>query len=315
MITVQHPLVFAVGILGNILSFLVTLAPVPTFYRVYKKKSTESFQSVPYVVALLSAMLWLYYALLSMDVLLLSINAIACVVESVYLAIYLVYAPRDAMVSTMKLLCIMNMGLFGAMVAILQFFVDGQRRVSIAGGVGAAFALAVFVAPLAIIRQVIRTKSVEFMPFWLSFFLTISAVAWFFYGLLLKDFFVAMPNVLGLLFGLAQMALYFMYRNPKKNGAVSEIQVAAQAAADAEKEHHQQQVPHQPQAHVAVTLDNTDGEAAASTDGADDNKDDAVVVDIMPPPLPAERAPPLPSLPLPPPAAVFIPQPRTVEVV
>ena len=64
----------------------------------YKKKSTESFQSVPYVVALLSAMLWLYYALLSMDVLLLSINAIACVVESVYLAIYLVYAPKDAMV-------------------------------------------------------------------------------------------------------------------------------------------------------------------------------------------------------------------------
>ncbi|CAL4914374.1 unnamed protein product [Urochloa decumbens] len=310
MITVQHPLVFAVGILGNILSFLVTLAPVPTFYRVYKKKSTESFQSVPYVVALLSAMLWLYYALLSMDVLLLSINAIACVVESVYLAIYLVYAPRDAMVSTMKLLCIMNMGLFGAMVAILQFFVDGQRRVSIAGGVGAAFALAVFVAPLAIIRQVIRTKSVEFMPFWLSFFLTISAVAWFFYGLLLKDFFVAMPNVLGLLFGLAQMALYFMYRNPKKNGAVSEIQVVA----DAEKEHHQQQVPQPHQAHVAVTLDNnTDGEEAASTDGAD--KDDAVVVDIMPPPLPAERAPPLPSLPLPPPAAVIIPQPRTVEVV
>ncbi|KAG2551949.1 bidirectional sugar transporter SWEET12-like [Panicum virgatum] len=296
MITVGHPLVFAVGILGNILSFLVTLAPVPTFYRVYKKKSTESFQSVPYVVALLSAMLWLYYALLSMDVLLLSINAIACVVESVYLAIYLVYAPKDAMVFTMKLLSIMNMGLFGAMVAFLQFYVEGQRRVSIAGGIGAAFALAVFVAPLAIIRQVIRTKSVEFMPFWLSFFLTISAVAWFFYGLLLKDLFVAMPNVLGLLFGLAQMGLYFVYRNPKKNGAVSEMQVGAQqAAADAEKEQ---------QAHAAAPLD-ADGEVRMSADdGA--NKDDHVVVDITPPP---------PPLPLAPPQAVIIPQPRTVEAV
>lgn len=70
----------------------------PTFYRVYKKKSTESFQSVPYVVALLSAMLWLYYALLTMDALLLSINAIGCVIESIYLAIYLVYAPKQAMV-------------------------------------------------------------------------------------------------------------------------------------------------------------------------------------------------------------------------
>jgi len=51
----------------------------------------------------------------------------------------------------MKLLSIMNMGLFGAMVAFLQFYVEGQRRVSIAGGIGAAFALAVFFAPLAII--------------------------------------------------------------------------------------------------------------------------------------------------------------------
>ncbi|KAK9120159.1 hypothetical protein Scep_018252 [Stephania cephalantha] len=189
----------------------------PTFYRIYKKKSTEGFQAVPYVVALFSAMLWIYYAFLKSDAyLLITINSVGCVIETIYITMFMAYATRKARVQTAKLLLLLNLGLFCLILLLTLLLAKGPNRVRILGWVCVTFATSSFAAPLSIMRLVIRTKSVEFMPFYLSFFLTLSAVAWFSYGVLLKDLYVALPNVLGFVFGLAQMLLYVIYKNTKK---------------------------------------------------------------------------------------------------
>ncbi|KAK7318311.1 hypothetical protein RJT34_03010 [Clitoria ternatea] len=206
---------FLFGVMGNIISFMVFLAPLPTFYQVYKKKSTEGFQSLPYVVALFSAMLWIYYAFVKHEhtFLLITINSFGIVVESIYLIVFLIYAPKKARLSTIKLLLLLNVFGFGAMLLSTLYLSKGAKRLAIIGWICLVFNISVFAAPLFIIRRVIKTRSVEYMPFTLSFFLTINAVMWFFYGLLLKDYYVALPNTLGFLFGIIQMVMYLMYRN------------------------------------------------------------------------------------------------------
>ncbi|CAL5375324.1 unnamed protein product [Camellia sinensis] len=156
----SHNLAFAFGLLGNIISFFVFLSPL--------------------------AMLLMYYAFLKKidSTLIITINSFGCLVETIYICVYLFYAPKKIKFKTMKL---------------LGFMLGG-----------------VFAAPLCILKQVIRTKSVEFMPFSLSLSLTLNAVMWFFYGLLIKDFNIAIPNVLGFIFGIIQMVLYAIYKNPKK---------------------------------------------------------------------------------------------------
>ncbi|PKA55264.1 Bidirectional sugar transporter SWEET14 [Apostasia shenzhenica] len=215
-LSLDHPWAFAFGILGNIISFLVYLAPLPTFYRVYQKKSTEGFQSIPYIVALFSAMLWIYYALIKTNAyLLITINSFGVVVETIYIVMYLIYAPKKAKVYTAKMMFLLNVGLFSSIVLFTLLVFKGLIRLKVLGWICVGFSVSVFVAPLSIIRLVIRTKSVEFMPFPLSFFLTLSAVAWFSYGLFSKDIYVALPNVLGFAFGAAQMVLYIIYKDAK----------------------------------------------------------------------------------------------------
>ncbi|KAL4383679.1 hypothetical protein GQ457_15G022100 [Hibiscus cannabinus] len=240
----DHCFSFAFGLLGNILSFLVYLAPLPTFYRIFKKKSTEGFQSIPYSVALFSAMLLLYYAFLKKHdaSMLITINTIGCCIESIYLILYMIYATKSARIYTTKLLVFFNIGALGVIMLVTLASFHGSLRVSIVGWICAIFSVSVFAAPLSIIRSVIKTKSVEYMPFPLSFFLTLSAVTWFLYGFSLRDFYIAVrinlyiytfgllfnsfhycflimlqtPNILGFSFGVTQMILHVIYRGGTK---------------------------------------------------------------------------------------------------
>ncbi|XP_027352629.1 bidirectional sugar transporter SWEET9-like [Abrus precatorius] len=214
----DHEMVLIFGLLGNIVSFMVFLAPLPTFYTIYKNKSSEGFQSIPYVVALLSALLLLYYGFIKTNAtLIITINSIGCFIEVAYLTMYIIYAPKKQKISTLFMILIPDLGGFGLTMLITNFAVKGINRVHAVGMICAIFNIAVFAAPLSIMRKVIKTKSVEFMPFSLSFFLTICATMWFFYGLFDKDYYIMLPNVLGFLFGVSQMILYTLYKNAEKN--------------------------------------------------------------------------------------------------
>ncbi|KAF5957283.1 hypothetical protein HYC85_004508 [Camellia sinensis] len=215
----SHNLAFAFGLLGNIISFFVFLSPLPTFYQIFKKKSTEGFQSVPYIVALFSAMLLMYYAFLKKidSTLIITINSFGCLVETIYICVYLFYAPKKIKFKTMKLLGFM-LGGFGAILILTQFLIKkSSTRFHIVGWICLLFSVSVFAAPLCILKQVIRTKSVEFMPFSLSLSLTLNAVMWFFYGLLIKDFNIAVNSeCLGVYFWNYSNGALRDYKNPKK---------------------------------------------------------------------------------------------------
>uniref|UniRef100_A0A453JMD2 Protein RUPTURED POLLEN GRAIN 1 n=3 Tax=Aegilops tauschii subsp. strangulata TaxID=200361 RepID=A0A453JMD2_AEGTS len=88
---------FIIGVIGNIISVLVFVSPIPTFWRIVRSRSTEDFEAAPYVLTLLNTLLWLYYGLTKPDGLLIAtVNGFGAVMETIYIVLFLVYAADHA---------------------------------------------------------------------------------------------------------------------------------------------------------------------------------------------------------------------------
>lgn len=206
---------FYVGVIGNVISVLMFLSPVSTFIRIVKHRSTEDFDSLPYVCTLLNSSLWTYYGLMNDEVLVSTINGFGVLVEIVYVALFLTFAPRRMKVKTGILVGTLDIGFFGAAILVTRLALQGNLRIGALGMVCAALNIIMYGSPLAAMKTVVTTKSVEYMPFLLSFFLFLNGGIWAFYAVLHRDIYLLIPNGTGCMLGVAQLALYAMYMNAK----------------------------------------------------------------------------------------------------
>ncbi|XP_050221464.1 bidirectional sugar transporter SWEET7b-like [Mercurialis annua] len=205
-----------VGIIGNVISFGLFLSPIPTFYRIFKKKDVEEFQFYPYVATVLNCMLWIFYGLPYVtkdNILVVIINAIGLFIELVYLSVFLFYDKHNR---GRKRVFTLLAGEVVFMVVIIAVAMLAIPRIKTRGLVVGIFCdilnVMMYFSPLLIMKKVYKTKSVEFMPFYLSLANFLNGACWFIYGLLKLDIFILISNGLGALGGLAQLGLYCWYR-------------------------------------------------------------------------------------------------------
>ncbi|KAB2598749.1 bidirectional sugar transporter SWEET3-like [Pyrus ussuriensis x Pyrus communis] len=170
---------------GNAAALLLFAAPTLTMSRIVRKKSTEGFSCVPYITTLFNCLLYTWYGLPV-------IKVTATVIPAIL--VFCITAFISAVV-----------------------FHDHQHRKVFVGSVAIVASVSMYASPLVVVKQVILTKSVEYMPFYVSLFSFISSSLWMAYGLLSHDIFVASPNLVGTPLSILQLVLYCKYR---KGGTV-----------------------------------------------------------------------------------------------
>ncbi|KAH9765876.1 Bidirectional sugar transporter SWEET17 [Citrus sinensis] len=153
-----------------------------------------------------------------------TVNGFGILVEAVYVTLFFIYAPTKAMrAKTAIIFGILDVGFLGAAIAATRLALEGEARIDAIGFMCAGLNIIMYASPLSAMKTVVTTKSVEFMPFMLSFFFFLNGGIWAFYALLVRDIFLGVPNGTGFLLGTAQLVLYAIYRNakPSKNAANS----------------------------------------------------------------------------------------------
>ncbi|CAM6084114.1 unnamed protein product [Calypogeia fissa] len=205
------------GILGNIIGVGVNLAPMPTFWRIYREKSTQGFSGLPYVFSLFSALLWVLYGLPMVTknaLMLITINVASGSIQIFYLTVFVIYAAKKARIHVIRVLA--GCFAFLATAAVLTLTVVPQpKRAETVGCICVVIGAMTYASPLSVARMVILTRSVEFLPILLCVFFFINSCIWTLYGTFTMDIFVLIPNGLGVVCGVAQIALYVIYRNAK----------------------------------------------------------------------------------------------------
>ncbi|KAA8524042.1 hypothetical protein F0562_010527 [Nyssa sinensis] len=202
----------AAGIAGNIFAFGLFMSPIPTYRRIIRNQSTEQFSGLPYIYALLNCLICAWYGtpLISFgNILVTTVNSVGAVFQLIYLILFIIYAER-AKKLRMSALLLAVFGLLAAIVVVSLNLSDRDMRRMFVGFLSGASLISMFASPLFIINLVIRTRSVEFMPFYLSLSTFLMSASFFLYGFFNSDPFIYVPNGMGTILGICHTHEQFL---------------------------------------------------------------------------------------------------------
>ncbi|KAL3619517.1 Bidirectional sugar transporter sweet7 [Castilleja foliolosa] len=209
-----------VGIIGNIIAFILFLSPMPTFIKILKKRSVEQYSAVPYLATFINCGLWVLYGLPMVhphSTLVVTINGIGIIIEIVYLSIFVVFSKPEKRTRLFGIIGAELVFVGALALLVLTLSHSTTIRSEIVGSVCMIGNIIMYASPLSVMKLVVTTKSVEYMPFFLSLFSFLNGISWTAYALIRFDLFIAIPNGMGALLGLAQLVLYAtFYRSTKR---------------------------------------------------------------------------------------------------
>ncbi|KAH1126770.1 hypothetical protein GYH30_015674 [Glycine max] len=123
---------------------------IPTFWKIKNHRSTEDFSSLPYICTLLNCSLWTYYGIIkAREYLVATVDGFGIVVETIYVILFLIYAPKGIRGRTVILAVILDVAISTVAVVTTQLALQREARGGGVGVMGAGLNIVMYFSPLS----------------------------------------------------------------------------------------------------------------------------------------------------------------------
>ena len=206
------------GWVGTALALYFYIAPIVPFVKVIKGQMTwKQSPGVLLLCSFLNCILWSDYGLITNQFLLYLANGLGGTITLIYITIFLIHvADRKVLLSLFY-----NFFLICCIVEIyFVFYYLVPSKVT--GIIANVFNVLMYAAPGEKIYQICKGASYQLIPIWSTIGGTACSTSWMCYGFYQNDYYVVIPNALGVLASIVQIVIFVIYRRKQKNKAQSE---------------------------------------------------------------------------------------------
>ena len=195
----------SIGWLAGCFNICFYLTPTFNFIKVLKGKvNFEESPGVYVTTCYVNCFIWFIYGdMIFSDQVKIS-NMIAALINLIFMLIYLAFELRKYFVDAILNTLILITGSWACYRA-LTIVIDDDRVV---GDICIGTTIIIFISPIQILYKVFKEKNYNIIPVFSAIIYLFTCLFWFVYAIFIKDFYLAFPNLLGIILSAVEIAVY-----------------------------------------------------------------------------------------------------------
>ena len=185
------------------------ISPIIPFINVFKGKL--SYEDTPVIIistSYVNCFCWYIYGDMILSDQIKMCNMIGAISSLILICIYLLFELKKYAIDAILNALIIITGTLALYRGLTVIINDD----SIIGKICNGTSIIVFLSPIQLISRVIKEKNYIIIPIYTAYVSFIASSCWVTYGVFIHDFYVILPNLIGIILAIIQILVYFNYK-------------------------------------------------------------------------------------------------------